>query len=244
MLKLHRQLLIFVFLLSCCDAVRASETAAAPTIHLIGDSTMADKPRLDLPERGWGQLFRECVIPPAKVKNHALNGRSTKSFIDEGHWLKVRDSLEPGYWVMIQFGHNDQKSDRKELYTDPKGTYRDNLTKFVVETRARSAHPIIATSVVRRRWDKHEKFYDTLGDYPKMARTVAKEQKVPLLELHCRTFELESKAGVEGSRSFHFPGDDTHYSEEGARAVAALAASELDRLKLPLSRWIRKQDAK
>ncbi len=211
----------------------------APTIHMIGDSTMADKPRLDLPERGWGQLFPEFVMPPAKVDNHALNGRSSKSFINEKRWETVLASLKPGDWLIIQFGHNDQKADKPGTYAAADGEYRDNLRRFVRETREKSAFPIIATPVVRRKWDADGKFIDTLGKYPAAARAVSEEEKVPLLELHDLTLKMESGAGVEGSMRLHFKGDDTHFSETGAREVSALAAAEIHRLRLPLARWIR-----
>lgn len=191
------------------------------------------------PERGWGQLFPEFVIPPAKVDNHAQNGRSSKSFIREKRWEKVLASLKPGDWVIIQFGHNDQKADKSGTYAAADGEYRDNLRRFVRETREKSAFPIIATSVVRRRWDADWKFTDTLGEYPAAARAVAEEEKVPLLELHDLTLHMETDAGVEGSKKFHFKGDDTHFSETGARGVSALAAAEIHRLKLPLARWVR-----
>ena len=205
---------------------------------MIGDSTMAEKSRPDHPERGWGQLFREFVIPPAKLQNRALNGRSTKSFIAEKHWAQTLDTLQPGDWVIIQFGHNDQKADKPELHTEPAGSYRENLLRFIRETRAKSAHPVLATSVVRRRWDSNGEFIDTLGDYPAATRALAAAEKVPLLELHTLTLRMESEAGIEGSKRFHFPGDDTHYSENGAAATAALAAAEIHRLNLPLAKWI------
>lgn len=212
---------------------------AAPTLHLIGDSTMADKPRLDHPERGWGQLLPEFVKPPAKVANHALNGRSTKSFIDEGRWKKVLDSMKKGDWLIIQFGHNDQKEGEPKLHAAADGAYRENLRRFIREAREKSVTPIVATSVVRRRWNASGEFFSSLGDYPAAARAVAAEEKVPLLELHDLTFEMESAAGPDGSKRFHFAGDDTHFSETGARSVAALAAAEIHRLELPLARWIR-----
>lgn len=231
---------IFIALVSllCLCRLSAEETAA-PTIHMIGDSTMADKPKLDHPERGWGQLFPEFVISPAKVDNRALNGRSSKSFINEKRWEKVLASLKPGDWVIIQFGHNDQKADKPGTYAAAEGEYRDHLRRFVRETREKSAFPVIATSVVRRRWDADGKFTDTLGEYPAAARAVAEEEKVPVMELHDLTFQMESGAGIEGSKRFHFKGDDTHFSETGAREVSALAAKEIHRLKLPLARWIR-----
>ena len=123
-----------------------------PTIHLVGDSTMADKRELELPERGWGQLFRARVLPTANVVNHAVNGRSTKSFIDEGRWQKVVNALQPGDWVIIQFGHNDQKAADPTRFTKPHGAYRDHLVRFVRDAKGRGAHPLLATSVVRRKW--------------------------------------------------------------------------------------------
>lgn len=218
---------------------RAEDGNAAPTIHMIGDSTMANQARLDLPERGWGQLFSQFVIAPAKLDNRALNGCSSKSFIAEHQWDKLLASLKPGDWVIMQFGHNDQKADQPGVFADAKEAYRDNLRRFVRETRAKSAFPVIATPVVRRRWDAQGGFVDTLGDYPAAARAVAEEEKVPLLELHDLTLKMESQAGPEGSKRFHFTGDDTHFSETGAREVSELAAAEIHRLKLPLARWIR-----
>lgn len=209
----------------------------APTLYLIGDSTMANKANPDFPERGWGQLFARFIIPPAKLDNHALNGRSTKSFIREKHWSKVLHSLQPGDWVIIQFGHNDQKADKPKQYAAANGDYRDNLRRFITETRAKHAHPLIATPVVRRRWQDGS-LVDTLGDYPAAARAVATEEQVPWLELHDLTIAMESGAGVEGSAKFHFTGDDTHYSETGALEVSKLAAAEIHRLKLPLMKWI------
>ena len=219
----------------------ASLTAepTAPVIHLIGDSTMSDKARLDLPERGWGQLLPEFVISPATVDNHARNGRSTKTFIAEKRWDAVIEAIKPDDWLIIQFGHNDQKADKPKQYAAADGAYRENLRRFIREARAKNARPVLATPVVRRHWNENREFVDTLGDYPAAAREVAEQENVPLLELHTLTLEMEREAGVDASMKFHFTGDDTHFSEFGARRVARLAASEIHRLKLPLARWIR-----
>jgi len=224
----------------------------AVTLFLAGDSTMADKPRLELPERGWGQLFRELVEPPLKLENRAVNGRSTKSFRDEGLWSDLLESLSPGDWVVIQFGHNDSKAVDPSRYTEPDGEYRLNLQRFVRETRTRGGHPILATPVVRRRWDENGAFYDTHGDYPRVVREVAADEGVPLLEMEDLTRALVQRFGEEGSRSLylHFAAgehpqlpegldDDTHFSESGARLVAELAAREMVRLHLPLVRHLR-----
>ena len=228
--------------------------AAAPTIYLIGDSTMADKPNLEHPERGWGQLFKEFVREPARVENHAVNGRSSKSFIDEGRWTPVQKQLQPGDWVIIQFGHNDEKIASPERYTTPQGSYRGNLLRFVQETRAQGAHPVLATSVARRKWDAAgHALVSTHGDYPDAVRALAKREGVPLLEMEWATTQLEESLGVEGSKQLHLwfePGeissapdgikDDTHYSQIGARRVAALAVDLIARQSLDLAKWLKR----
>src|SRR3954467_3139133 len=125
---------------------------AAPRVFMIGDSTMANKP-LDLPERGWGMALGKFFVDPAMVQNHAMNGRSTKSFIDEGRWEKVMGELHAGDFVIIQFAHNDEKKEDPKRYADPATTFRDNLRKFIREARARNATPILATPVCRRKFD-------------------------------------------------------------------------------------------
>ena len=227
--------------------------SADPTIYLVGDSTMANKPRLGHPERGWGQMFTAWVKAPARVENHAMNGRSTKSFIDEGRWDTVRQSLRPGDWVIIQFGHNDAKQHAPERYAAPQGDYQDNLIRMVTETLKQGAYPILATPVARRKWDEAGlNMVPTHGDYPSAMRKVADEMSVPLLEMERLTTDLEEASGVEGSKALHLwfePGihpaipdglqDNTHYSETGARQVSARVAAEIRRQVPALARWLR-----
>ena len=80
------------------------------TIFVIGDSTAAEKQGYKTsPERGWGMVLQGCFDDQIIVDNHAVNGRSSKSFLDEGRWQKVLDKMQPGDYVLIQFGHNDEK---------------------------------------------------------------------------------------------------------------------------------------
>jgi pectinesterase len=230
--------------------------SAGPILFLAGDSTLADKPDALHPERGWGQLLRELVLPPLRLDNRAANGRSTKSFRDEGRWDDLLQALSPGDWVVIQFGHNDEKSADPSRFTEPEGDFRANLVRFVRETRARSAHPVLATPIVRRRFDDAGVFADSHGDYPRAVRAVAAEENVPLLEMENVTRALVTDLGAASSRSLylHFepgedprwPGgfhDDTHLSELGARAFAALAAGEMKRAGLPVARYLRMKSA-
>jgi len=233
--------------------LHAAPGTPEPRLHLIGDSTMADKPTdPPNPEHGWGQMLPAFFRDPAMVVNHAVNGRSTKSFIDEGRWQQVLAELRPGDYVLIQFGHNDEKTGDPKRGTTPYGTYADNLRRFIRETRARGATPLLATPVARRKWDAQGRLVDTHGEFPDAMRRVALEEHVPLLELQKLTAEMEEQAGVEGSKKIHLwikPGeyarlpdgrqDDTHYSEYGATRVAELAVQEMRRLGLPLAAWLK-----
>lgn len=227
-----------------------------PRIFLIGDSTMADKPVADNPERGWGQLLPALFRDGVEIKNHAVNGRSSKSFIDENRWDAVVQQLRPGDWVFIQFGHNDEKSEDPSRYAAPHTTYRKNLTRFVSETRDKGAQPILLTPVMRRRFDAQGKFFDTHGEYPGAVRALAQELQVPLIDLHQTSRTLIERLGPEDSKKLFLwvaPGqykslpegkkDDTHFSEYGATQMATLVAEDLRKARLPLARFLKSPPA-
>lgn len=240
-----RHVLLFLALLTLAGA--------RPRLHLAGDSTIADKERATPnPEYGWGEALPRFFRDPAVVVNHAANGRSSKSFIGEGRWQKLVDALQPGDWVIVQFGHNDPKREDPSRFTEARGAYQENLRRFVADIRAKGANPILATPTAVRKWDAQGKLVDTHGDYPEAMRFVALVEKVPLLELNRLTVALEETHGVEGSKRLHLripPGayarkpegwqDDTHYSAYGAEQVASLAVQEIIRLKLPLAEWLK-----
>ncbi len=231
-------------------SVRAGAAETIPRIFLVGDSTMADKGNA-IPEWGWGMALQKFVVDSALVRNHAKNGRSSKSFVDEGLWAAVLTEVRPGDFVVVQFSHNDEKSDVAR-HTDPATTFKDYLRNYIAETRERGGIPILATPVVRRRFDVSGKLVYTHGDYPDAIRAVAKAQDVPLLELEHATAKLLTDAGVEPSKAFFMwiePGvypnrpdgakDDTHFVELGATKVAELAVQQMRTLGLPLVRWLK-----
>ncbi len=226
-------------------------TIAAPQLYLAGDSTMANKPA-DLPEYGWGQALPRFFTDPTIVHNHAMNGRSTLSFITEGRWQKIVDALQPGDFVIIQFGHNDEKIDKPGVGTDVKTAFPDNLRRFVRDVRAKHAEPILATPVARRKFDAAGQLQPTHGAYPDAVRAVAKEEKVPLLELEQATSAWLQTTGDEPSKKFFMwiePGkfaklpngsqDNTHFLEAGAVHVAELAVAQMRELKLPLAQRLK-----
>lgn len=226
------------------------------SVFLIGDSTMADKPDPDRnPERGWGQMLPLFFDSEVAVRNFAVNGRSTKSFIDEGRWDEVLALLEPGDYVLIQFGHNDQKDQDPARYTNPYTGYRRNLERFVQDTRARGATPVLLSSIVRRNFNAHGVLEDTHGAYPWVARAVADDLGVPFLDLQLMSEDLVLQAGEEGSKALYVwtaPGayemypegrqDNTHLSVAGATQIARLAAKGLQEQEIPLARHVRGVD--
>lgn len=242
-----RLLLAFALL----SGALAATAANAPRLYLAGDSTMANKP-LDLPERGWGQALATFAKDPATVQNHAMNGRSTLSFITEGRWEKIVTALQPGDAVIIQFGHNDEKIEDPKRGTDPRTTFPENLRRFVRDVRAKGAAPILATPVCRRKFDATGKLVPTHGAYPDATRRVATEEKVPLLDLEKATATWLQAEGDEATKKYFMwiaPGqfpqipegkkDDTHFVAAGAEQVASLAVAQIRALRLPPADWLK-----
>ena len=150
-------------------------------VYLVGDSTCAAKELAGQnPERGWGQLFQPLFDGSVRVENHATNGRSTKSFRDEGRWAAVYDKLQPGDYVFIQFGHNDQKQNDSTRYAAPE-RYAGNLRRYVRETREKGAIPVLLTPIVRRRF-ADGLLDDTHGPYADAVRRVAAAEGTQLID--------------------------------------------------------------
>lgn len=223
------------------------------TWFLVGDSTVADKPYANgNPEKGWGQVFPLYVQEGLKIENHAVNGRSTKSFRDEGRWDTVLKRLKKGDYVLIEFGHNDAKSEDPKRYAAPDTDYRQNLERCIAETRAKGAVPVLATPIVRRKFENGQ-LVDTHGRYPAVVREVAARHNVPLLDLEKQTRELVSRYGEEKSKALFLHispaeyeslpqgrADDTHLSAYGAFRVADQVVEEI-RTNLPgLVKFLKK----
>lgn len=244
-----------------CAAQQPAHTVPAAelkafTLFLVGDSTMSDKPLIPAyPERGWGQLLPMYFKPAVRVDNHAINGRSSKSFLEEGSWQKVRDLMKPGDYVIIQFGHNDENKTNKARFTEPFGTFKQNLARYVREARESKAVPILATPVARRKFNKDGVLRDTHHDYSEAVRQVAAEEHVSLLDLDKRSSELLSKMGPDMSKRLFDviePGeyeklpdglkDDTHLNAFGATRICDLAVIELRDSVPDLARWLVKSD--
>lgn len=195
------------------------------TIFMIGDSTMANKNITGgNPERGWGMMLPGFFSEEVRIDNHAMNGRSSKSFIDEGRWDKVISQVKKGDYVIIQFGHNDEKP-KADRHTDPGTTFDANLSRFVNETRAKGGIPILCNAIVRRNFvrpldesiskdtrhdagevkqpQEGDTLYDTHGAYIESPRNVAKKLNVAFIDMNKITHELVQTLGpVESKKLF------------------------------------------
>jgi len=224
-------------------------------LFLIGDSTMADKPLIGTAERGWGQVFPLLFDDGVVVENHARNGRSTRSFINEGRWQAVLERLQAGDYVFIQFGHNDSKKDDTSRYAEAHTDYKSNLLRFVKDVRAKDATPVLLTPVNRRKFDNLGKPVDLHGDYPIVVRELAAEQNIPLIDLHKSSMQLLVKLGADESKNIFLwikpdlytamragKEDNTHFTEFGALKIARLVVDGLKELNLPLAKHLKPFD--
>lgn len=235
-------------LLLCLHAASAPRAAPPIRLHLAGDSTLADKAPEKRPETGWGEPFAALFVPGSVlVVNHARNGRSTRTFIEEGRWQALLDSATPGDHVFLQFGHNDASEHKPDRFT-PLPQYRENLRRFVLQARESGLHPLLLTPVARRRFDAAGQLQPSHGGYPQAVRRLAEELGVPMVDAEALSSAMLIAAGPLPSRQFflhlaaadhpNYPRglqDDTQFSPAGAAAVASAISEALRAQSHPLA---------
>jgi lysophospholipase L1-like esterase len=214
-----------------------------PVVHIVlaGDSTVTATV-------GWGNGFIASLSRSAEVNNLAKSGRSTKSYVDQGWWKQVM-AAKPDY-VLIQFGHNDQKPDAAR-HTDPDTTYQQYLTRFITEARGAGIKPVLVTSLGRRDWGPDGKIHSSLLAYVAAAKAVAAREGVPLIDLHARSIEFYERVGkaemdtmsprTAGTAEDGSKGaiDNTHLNAKGSAAIGPLVAVELAKVVPALSPYIQ-----
>lgn len=202
------------------------EPVTVPTVFLAGDSTVTDQ-RAE-PAASWGQMLPALFQPDIAIANHAESGETLKSFVTALRFDKLLSQLRPGDWVLIQFGHNDQKADWPQTYADPVVTYPAWLRTYLAEIRRRGGRPVLVTSPERRNFASG-RIRHTLADYAEAMRKVAHEEKVPLVDLQTATIALyEAYGPAEAARLFNDRGrDKTHHNNQGAWLLAKAVAAGL-----------------
>ncbi len=213
-------------------------------IFWAGDSTVQTNDYTTYPQNGIGQVFSIFLKESCSVFNHAKNGRSTKSFLDEGRLEAIKEQIGEGDFLFIQFGHNDEKSQDPARYTEPHGSFIDNLGILIQAARERGAYPVLITPLERRCFtdEKHLGPGEHL-EHVKGIKEAAEKFKVPLVDLYTKSRRELEKAGEERSRGWYmyFPEgyypehpaeskDNTHLRHDGAVHFAGLIAEGLREL--------------
>lgn len=214
------------------------------TIFWIGDSTVQTNKITTYPQTGMGQVLSLYLKEEICVRNHAKNGRSTKSFLDEGRFTPVMQNMGEGDFLFIEFGHNDEKKEDPARYTDPDGAFRDNLQLFIRSAREKQAIPVLITPLERRCFEED----GSLGagahlPYVEAIRRTAERERAALVDLYAMSRDALTETGEAFSRRWYMnlqPGeyascpegklDNTHLKYEGAVFFAGLIAKGLERL--------------
>ena len=210
--------------------------ARVPTLYLLGDSTVADQPRE--PYSSWGQMLTRFFGPGVAIANHAESGESLRSSLAAKRLDKVLSTIQPGDYLFIQYGHNDEKEKGENV--GPFTTYKSDLKKFVTEARARKAIPVLITPVQRRTFDLDHSVTNSHGDYPEAVRQVAKEEKVPLIDLNVMSKTLYEAWGTEESKRAFAPNDNTHHNDYGSYELAKCIVEGVKTNKLHIARYLIK----
>lgn len=205
-----------------------------PTIYLLGDSTVCDQPAE--PYNSWGQMLPRFFQPGIAIANHAESGESLRSSLAAHRLDKVLSTIKPGDYLIIQYGHNDEKEKGEGIGAFT--TYKSDLTKFVSETRKRGAHPILVTPVQRRSFDAAGKITNSHGDYPEAVRQLAKEEDVPLIDLNAMSKLLYEAWGADLSKQAFAPNDNTHHNNYGSYELAKCIVNGIRTAKTGLASYL------
>ncbi|WP_308291491.1 rhamnogalacturonan acetylesterase [Microbacterium sp. G2-8] len=202
------------------------------TIFLAGDSTAAPKHADAAPEAGWGMALPWHLTPRLRLENHARNGRSTRSFVDQGRLAAILERIRPGDILLAQFGHNDGKSSDPERATDPWTSYQEHLEMYVAGAREHGATVVFATPIERRRFDEDGAARACHGDYPHAMRDLASRLGVPVVDAQVQSLALWQRLGPEASTRYFLHTDDgrrddTHFQPPGAAEIAQIIVNDL-----------------
>ena len=205
-------------------------------IHIVGDSTAAIFPATD-PRVGWGAVLGSYFGAGVTVHDAAQSGRSSKSFIDEGLWASVKTQIEPGDYVLIEFGHNDEKYGDAARYTIPNTSYRYYLKTYIADTRALGGFAVLLTSICRRQFSGTT-VPDSHAAYTAAVRAVGVETGTPVIDLEAKTAAWLTALGPAASAAYYAPGDTTHLNAQGATEVARLVVQGIREFAFPIAERI------
>lgn len=210
-------------------------TVQVPTLYIIGDSTVTDQNTYypyspSISYCGWGQMLTHFMTSNIAISNHAHSGLTSETFRSEGHYSIILANVKPNDFVLIQFGHNDQKLPHLAAYEG----YFNQLLKYIEEVKARKAYPILVTPLARNTWRSDGSYNDLLKDYSDACLLLGKEENIFVIDLHEASMQFIKQHGLEASKHFFFPNDYTHTNDYGGFQMASFVALLIKQLSIPL----------
>lgn len=229
-----------------------AEPGPAPqgkTIYIAGDSTVQSYRASYAPQQGWGYYLGDYFTEGVTVSNHAIAGRSSKSFYDNGRLQTILDAIQPGDYLLVQFAINDSSASNAERYApvcgnadDPaEGSYEWYMTQYIKGALDKGATPILVTTVIGLKAYSNGKFVNSYTNYCDACKSLAAKYKIPCIDLNTLMVEHYNSIGYDAAYQYHLCGavegstDMTHFTEKGANAVAGLVAGAIKELGLPIS---------
>lgn len=232
--------------------VGAPPAAGTPTVYIASDSTAQTYSSAYYPQMGWGQRLGAYLDANTTVANHAIGGRSSRSFIEQGRLDTILNAIQPGDYLFVQFGHNDASVSNAERYTSPDDYKRYLRDSYMAGATARGATPVLLTPVSRRDYDANGQFRVSFPDYVTKVYELAAETGVATIDLSARSRAFLNSIGPEAAKGVFlhlsagqypaFPdgvADNTHFQEYGAGQMARLVSEGVAALPLPLAGHVR-----
>ena len=210
-------------------------------VFYIGDSTVQLNKIDTYPQTGMSQVLHLHMADHVQVLPYGKNGRSTKSFLEEGLFEPVRQGMGPGDFLLIQFGHNDEKPDELR-HTEPFGSFQEYLMHYIRAAREAGAYPVLITPIARRQFDETGAFRPgSHGEYPRAIRELGERERVPVADLTALTESMVEKLGDERSKPLYvWPKDNTHLKYDGAVRMTGLLARELAQFGAPYAQLLHR----
>lgn len=215
-------------------AIEIKRNDRAPTLFLLGDSTVCDQPRE--PYNSWGQMLTRFFRTGLAVANHAESGESLRSSTGARRLDKVLSLIKPGDYLFIQFGHNDEKEKGEGVGAFT--TYKASLKRYVEEARKHGATVVLITPMQRRTFDTAGKITDSHGDYDDAVREAAKELSAPLIDLNAMSKPFYEALGPEESKKAFAPNDGTHHNNYGSYQLARAVVEGIKSNHLALVKYL------
>lgn len=204
-------------------------------VYLAGDSTVQTYSINCAPQAGWGQFIENYFNDKVQVLNHAIGGRSSKTFINEGRLKNILDKIEKDDYLIIQMGHNDASIDKPERYTEPNFEYKEYLSEYIDGAFKKGAIPILITPVATLKFDG-ENFLNEFPEYCNSMKQLAKDKCVIIIDLMSIILEYFKKIGYDETYELFMVSsngtDYTHFTEKGANTIAKLVSEEIKKIDI------------